>query len=94
MKTEHRLAVAAEGAVLAAISRDVFGGVSFPDINDRRTWHIRFNDTATEQEREAAQAALDAFDPVAEAAKPKPKTLEERVAELEARLIVLEGRGR
>ena len=40
-------------------------GVSVGRRDDKATWRINFKDEATAQERDAAQAVIDAFDPVA-----------------------------
>jgi hypothetical protein len=55
--------VAAEAAVLAAVPREAFGGISFVKIDDKSTWRINFSETATKAERDAAEAALAGFDP-------------------------------
>lgn len=41
-------------------------GIEFGRIADKTTWAIHFKDEATEDERAAAQAVLDAFDPTKE----------------------------
>ena len=51
---------------------------------DRDTWRIDFAPEATEQQREAAQAVVDGFDPTAPA--DQPASLDERVAALEMAL--------
>jgi len=59
-------------------------GVSIGRSNDRATWRIDFEDRATAEQRAAARAVMDAFDP--EAPEPEaPK--EETVADLKAALI-------
>lgn len=40
-------------------------GVSIGRVNDKSTWRIDFKDEATQEQRQAAQAALDAFNPEA-----------------------------
>lgn len=37
-------------------------GVSAPDPADKSTWRVDFKDEATQEERDAAQAVIDAFD--------------------------------
>lgn len=37
-------------------------GMSFPKINDKATWLVRFTPEATQEQKDAAQAAIDAFD--------------------------------
>lgn len=59
-------------------------GVRVGRANDKTTWLVWFTPTATPAHKAAAQAVVDAFDPVAEAAKPKPLTPEQRLALLEA----------
>lgn len=54
-------------------------GVSIGRKDDKSTWRIDFKDEATTEQRAAAQAVLDAFDPVA-AEQPTPQ---ERIAEME-----------
>ena len=38
-------------------------GIAIADPDDKATWRIDFDPSATEPQREAAQAALQAFDP-------------------------------
>mgnify|MGYP001583298092 CR=1 FL=1 len=59
-------------------------GVSIGRRDDKATWRIDFKPKATQPQKDAAQAVLDAFDPVA-ADIPPPK--EETVADLKAALI-------
>ena len=47
-------------------------GVSAPDPADKSTWRVDFKDEATQQERDAAQGVVDAFD-VAAAELPDPR---------------------
>lgn len=37
-------------------------GISFLDINDKETWTIQFNETATDDQKSAAQTAMQNFD--------------------------------
>ena len=46
-------------------------GVSINRWDDRSTWRIDFTDEATEEQKAAAQAALEAFDPT----EPEPVPL-------------------
>ena len=50
-------------------------GVSIGRVNDKQTWRIDFRDEATAQERDAARAALDAFDVQAADAPPTASEL-------------------
>lgn len=84
-----RIEAAAEEAVLAAVGRDAFTGISFPKIDDKRTWIVRFVDGVTDDQKAAARAALDALDLAAEAAKLKPKSIEERISDLETEVADL-----
>jgi hypothetical protein len=47
--------------------------ISKPDRLDARTYRLQFADAATPQQRAAARAILDAFDPVAEEAKEQKR---------------------
>lgn len=40
-------------------------GVSIGNVDDKKTWRIDFKDEATPEQRAAAQAVIEAFDPVA-----------------------------
>lgn len=54
-------------------------GVSIGIVNDKKTWRIFFDDAATDGQKQAAQAALNAFvDP----GDPKQITLEDVIAVL------------
>lgn len=48
-------------------------GVSIGKRDDKTTWHIQFKPEATREQREAARATLQAFDPMA----PAPKSQRE-----------------
>ena len=65
-------------------------GVSIGRKDDKGTWRIDFQASATDEQRQAAMLAISALDLAVERAKPKPKTreeiLEERLAALEAKL--------
>lgn len=45
-------------------------GISFGNLTDKATWRIDFKEYATTEQRDAAQAAIDAFDPNAPEAPP------------------------
>lgn len=70
------IAAALDKAILAAgVPREAFDGVSVgfvakgeqldgpADPTDRARWRIAFTEAATDEDRAAAQAVLDAFDP-------------------------------
>lgn len=56
-------------------------GISIGNVDDRSTWLIRFDDTASDQQRNAATAVLGAFDPNA-------PTLEQINAERDRRIAL------
>lgn len=64
-------------------------GVSMGRADDKQTWRIDFADGVTDEQKAAAEAALKAFDAEAEARKPEPLSLAERVAILEAAVAAL-----
>ena len=64
-------------------------GVSVGRPDDRKTWVVQFAEWASKADQQRAQDILEAFDPVAEAAKPKPKSDSERLAALEAEVAAL-----
>lgn len=60
-------------------------GVSVGKKSDKKTWRIDFTPEATEAEKKAAQAVIDAFDETEPA--PVVKSVEERLAALEAKVF-------
>lgn len=52
-------------------------GVSIGQANDRSTWRIDFTQDATDEQKAAAQAALEAFDPTEP--EPAPLTPDEKL---------------
>ncbi len=63
-------------------------GVSPEMIEGKREWRVDFAVTATDEQRQTAQAIVDAFDP----ATVKPPVIVDPVAALEKRVAALEAR--
>lgn len=82
-------ALKAAGIPISGVS--VYRNRATGDWN-KSLWAVRFLPEATAEQRAEAQAILDAFDPVAEAAKPAPPSLEQRIAVLERDLAALKAR--
>ncbi len=55
-------------------------GISVADPKDKATWRIDFDPSATDPQRQAAQAALQAFDPSAPAVPQEVTALQARRA--------------
>ena len=55
-------------------------GIAIADPADKATWRIDFDPDATQAQREAAQAALQAFDPTAPAVPQQVTALQARRA--------------
>jgi hypothetical protein len=55
-------------------------GISIVDPKDKATWRIDFDPSATDPQRQAAQAALQAFDPSAPAVPQEVTALQARRA--------------
>lgn len=82
---------AALDAALRAAGLPIIGaaiGVGGRPVSDKAAWRVDWAGEPSEAQKAAARAVIDAFDPVAEAAKPPPKSeleqLRERVAALES----------
>lgn len=56
--------------------------VSFGKINDKATWVLQFAPTATDPQKAAAQAVIDAFDVGAAGLPPTPDQIESQVQAL------------
>jgi hypothetical protein len=60
------------------------GSVSIGEDTDKKTWRIDFAPEATQEQRAAAEAVVDGFDPAAPV--PPVASLDERVAAIEMAL--------
>jgi len=63
-------------------------GVSFGRLHDKSTWIIAFDESATDEQRETAEAVMAGFE--LREAEPLPDPLLQRIAALESKVNALD----